>query len=363
MNFLKKWLGRSSKQEEQSENVSAQPHNNVQQQLTGNIASQDQLSEEERELLLKMLGRSEALEQNTPDQFKTELYASLQRYYSVPDLEINLNLTDAEGNTYLEHEAFDGTYAHWKGIRSVSDRRGVLFAHWDESELTKLAKWQVLERWVKDRYPTRALAFFREQVAQEDFQDIRLIVALSKLYRCLDMREEAMHYAKGAYELRPDLDMVKVEYANMLHISGDQSDRELAHTLFNGVLEGKISKDSQTKIGLLNYFLFGKDYLDSSIFAIHFLRAGNADSHTWEILANEYYWCPIFRMEHAVFLSNDHQELPAIAKLSSLADEFPWFKQGVLGFISAIAQLRVQKGDPDFMSEDMERMERYKSSW
>lgn len=363
MNFLKKWFGGSSKSEKQSENVSSQFNNSAQQQLTGNIAQQDQLSEQDRELLLKMLGRSEPLEQNTPEQFREELYFSLERYYSTPGLKIKLNLTDTDGTTYLEHEAFDGTYAHWKGIRSINDRRGVLFAHWDESELSKLEKWQVLERWVKDRYPTRALDFYRNEVTQEDFQDIRLIVALCKLYRCLDMQEEAMRYAKGAYELRPDLDIVKVEYANILHLSAKQEDKELSHSLFNGIVENKIKNDNQTKIGLLNYFFFGEDYLDSSIFAVNFLRAGNGDHQAWEMLSAEYYWCPIFRMEHTVFLSDNNQGLAAIAKLSSLADEFPWFKQGVLGFIKAIEQLRAQKGDPELMAEEMEKMERYKASW
>lgn len=365
MNFLKKWFGGAAKQEVPIENNLVGTEVEGQPGLSGGAADagQEKLSEREEELLLKMLGRSEALAANTPERFREELYGSVERYYSTPGLKIRLNLTDTDGQTYLEHEAFGGTYGQWKGIQSIWDRRAVLFEHWDDTQLVNLEKWQVLERWIKDRYPTRALSFQQEQVVQEDFQDIRLIVALSKLYRCLDMKGEALRYAKAAYGLRPDLDIVKVEYASVLHLSDAREDRELAHALINGVIEAKLISDDSKEIALLAYFFFGPDYIDSSIFAAHFLRAGNADGEAWEALAEEYYWCPFFRMEHAVFLSDGGEGLKAIAKLSSLADEFPWFKQGVLGFVSAIEQLRLQKGDPVLMQEDMERMERYIQSW
>lgn len=189
-----------------------------------------------------------------------------------------------------------------------------------------------------------------------------MIVALSKLYRCLDSINQTLHYSIGACELRPHLDFVKIEYANLLHLSNSLDDKELSHKLINEVIENKIKNEiNEKEIPLLNYLVFSVGYIVSSIFAINFLKVGNCDKATWEKLAEEYYWCPIFRFEHSVFLSQNGESLRALAKLDSLANEFPWYKAGVLANIEAINQLRTQNNAPLFMNEEMDKMEEYKS--
>lgn len=315
------------------------------------------------EPLNKMSGSAE-INSNTPDLFKNELYDSIKRYYASPEYRIELNLKDDKGNSYEEHDAFDSTFNEWKKVRSVWDRRSVLFELWDDTELKKLQKWQVVERLLKDRYALKALDFHKTNIKQDDFQDIRLIVALSKLYRSLDSIHRALHYSKGAYELRPDLDIVKIEYATLLHLSDSPNDKELSHKLINEIIENKIKNETNEKeIPILNYFTFSVGYIDSSVFAINFLKAGKCDQAAWEKLAEEYYWCPIFRLEHSVFLSQNGETLRALAKLDSLANEFPWYKAGILANIDAINQLRKQKNDTSFMNEEMNKMQQYKSMW
>lgn len=299
---------------------------------------------------------------NTPESFKREVYDSLNRYYATPDLNPNLNLTDEKGNTYAEHEAFDNTYNEWKEIRSVWDRRSVLFSLWDSS-VDELRKWQIIERFVKDRYGLKAIDYQEKNITNDDYQDIRLIVALSKLYRVLNSYQYALRHAKGAYELRPDLDIVKVEYANVLHLSSVEEDRKLSHELMNSVIESKIKQEKNDSVALLNYFVFSKDYIDSSVFAAQYLIIGECDLETWDKLAEEYYWCPNFRYEHSVYLSKKGEGLRAIAKLNSLADEFPWYETGVLATMSAIQQFRDQNNDPQFMSTEMNKMKEYQSKW
>ncbi len=300
---------------------------------------------------------------NTTESFKRELYDSLNRYYSTPDLNPVLNLTDEKGITYPEHEAFNSTYDEWKEIRSAWDRRSVLFSLWDSSELLKLQKWQVIERYVKDRYGLKAIDFQQTQVSNEDFDNIRLAVSLSKLYRIMDSYENALYYAERAYEIRPDVHIIKVEYATVLHLSNNEEDRKLSHELMNEVIENKIKQESGESVALLNYFVFSKDYIDSSVFAVQFLNIGECDLETWDKLAEEYYWCPVFRFEHSVSLSKKGEGLRALAKLNSLADEFPWYKAGVLANINAIQQFRDQNNDQRFMSTEMSKMEQYKSMW
>lgn len=364
MGIFKRLFGKQEKKIEQNETI--ENSENLDELEKKAIEELKSLPQKDRDLFLEMMNKisgSSVIETNTPELFRIEFYDSLNRYYSSPELKIGLNLKDEHGVLLEEHEAFDHTFSEWKKIKSVWDRRAVLFEHWDESEFNKLQKWQIIERFVKDRYALKAFDFQKTNVEQEDFQDIRLVIALSKLYRTLDTISQAKHFAKGAFELRPDLDIVKVEYANVLHLSDSEKEKEQSHKLINEVIENKIKKSVENKIPLLNYFVFSEEYLDSSIFAVNFLKVGNCDSETWEKLSEEYYWCPIFRFEHSVFLSQNGDSLKALAKLDSLANEFPWFKSGVLANIDAIKQLRTQRNEPYFMSEEMNKMEQYKSMW
>jgi hypothetical protein len=288
-----------------------------------------------------------------PENFKAELFESFERYFSTPDLEFNINLTDVNGTTYEPHEAVDSTFEEWREIRSKWDRMSLLYGFWDETELDKLQKWQKIERYVKDRRGLQALDFFKSNITNDDFIDIRAIIAASKLHRILLLNDKAKYYAEAAYKLRPDLDIVKTEYASTLHLSESDSDNGLAHKLINEVIENRASKSESKEIALLNYFEFSKDYIDSSVFAVSFLNVGNCVLGDWNALAEEYYYCPIFRYEHAVKLASSGESLFALAKLNSLSTEFPWFKKALITTIDNIDIFRKETNNPDFMKEEL----------
>jgi hypothetical protein len=364
MNFFKRLFGKSDKQQDTYGYEEQAPITEGPEMLEKTVFPDADPEPEEQAEIPAPAALPDPRTVNTTERFKTELYESLNRYYSAPELRVELNLKDAAGNSYAEHEAFNSTFEEWQGIRSGWDRRSVLYSLWDQSEFDKLQKWQVVERFVKDRSALDAVEYQKAHISNDDFQDIRVILALSKLYRVLDSPPTALRYAKGAYELRPDLDIVKVEYANVLHLSDTHEDRELAHRLINEVLTEKIAAaGTEAEIPLLNFFLFAPGYIDSSVFAVNFLQAGHCNAETWATVAEEYYWCPVFRYEHAVNLSQGGETLKALAKLNALADEFPWYKTGVTAAMSAIEQLREQSGQADFMDTEMTRMQQYQSMW
>lgn len=343
MSIFKKLFGRTEKTKSQQTNKALESN----EELNEKVESMKQMQ----------------VPPNSPEQFKNELYDSFSRYCSNPELRIELNLTHSDGNVYQEHEAFGGTFAQWQQVQSIWDRRSILFQLWDATEFDKLEKWQVIERLTKDRYALKAIEFEKASITTDDFQDVRLIVAMSKLYRAMDSYDSALHYSKTAYELRPDLDIVKIEYANVLHLSKEIVDKELAHKLFNEVLEKKVEAAGEKKVALLNYFMFSPNYIDSSVFSVLFLYEGQCDLETWETIAGEYYWCPYFRYEHAVYLNSKGESLRALAKLISLGNEFPWHKTSVLASIDTIQQFRDQRKDQNFMSEEMKQLEEYTKMW
>ncbi|MFC0515187.1 hypothetical protein ACFFGT_13295 [Mucilaginibacter angelicae] len=295
------------------------------------------------------------------ENFEIEMYNSIKRYYSRPDLDIRFNLTDANGITYKPHEAFNAVFDKWKEIRSKWDRRGLLFSFWDETESNKIGKWQIIERYNNDRKPVEAGEYFSKNVKDDDLNDALVLVAMAKTNRLLSRLEKARKIIEYAFENVPNHPKVRVEYANILHLHGNESDKQKAHNLIDELLKEKIAASDQKTIGLLNYFCFSKAYIDSSIFAASFLHAGNADLKAWDLLAEEYYYCPVFRYEHAVKLTNTNEPMLALAKLNSLADEFPWYEQGVIAAIDIINQFRSQMNNLRFMEDELQRLNHYLS--
>jgi hypothetical protein len=318
------------------------------------------LNAELLEKVNKMMNSNQPASSKKPEEeFEKEVLESLQRYYFTPGLDIRMNLTGADGALYKYHEALDHTFAEWKNVQSKWDRMHVLFNLWDLSDFKKLEKWQIIQRYNNDRLPVKSLEYQTKNIKEEDFRDVRILVALAKMNRLLSKFSKARSIIDFAYKNMPGNAKVQVEYANILHLSGNEKEKELAHQLINSILEEKIKQSTATTIGLLNFFYFSPGYLDSSVFAASFLSNGEAAIIEWDKMAEEYYYCPVFRYEHAVKLSKTGDSLRALAKLNSLADEFPWYKQGVATTIDIISQLRIQTGKPAFMEEEMKKLKHY----
>lgn len=365
MSFLKKLFGKKENETSTTkENLNDYSGSRTNQNNT--LASENQQKQNNEHEETKKVDVSSEFQnfmksmntENTPEKFSIEIYDSLKRYHSSPTYRFELNLTDDNGVTYELHEAFNAVYDQWKTISSEWDRRSLLFSFWDESELNNLEKWQLIERYNNDRSPIESMNY-QKHLVEEDYRDARLIVALSKTHRLLTNYGQAQKYIEFAYESLPNNEKVKVEYANILHLSENPANKQKAHDLMNEVLKTKIERSEAKQIGLLNFFLFSENYIDSSIFAALYLNDDSATLEDWSLLANEYYYCPNFRYEHAVKLANNGDGLGALAKLNSLSDEFPWFRKGVTETIAAIKKFRAQMNNPQFMDEEMKQLEYY----
>lgn len=224
-----------------------------------------------------------------------------------------------------------------------------------------MQKWQIVQRYNNDRFPVKSFKFRAEEVKGDDLNDVRLMIALAKTYRLLSKLDEARKYIEFAYKHKPDHEQIVVEYANVLHLSDNEADKERAHEHMQGVLKNKISASTDKEIALLNLFCFKEGYLDSSVFATLYLKAGNCKLSAWDDMAVEYYYCPVFRLEHASRVLNEGDVAMALGKLMSLTEEFPWFKKGVSEARSFIEQLRAQMNNPQFMAKEVEKLDYYLS--
>ena len=288
-------------------------------------------------------------------RFDLEIIEAFKRYHSNPTLDVNLPLEDDRGNTYLAHEAYGALFKEWKNIQSKWDRMSLFYSFWDQSQFEKLEDWQVIERFVKDRYSKKALQYFEENMSDKREFTKEELVSLSKLYRVLLNNPTAKEYIETAYHNHPEDDAVKVEYATVLHIIGNHSEKELSHQVFHEVMDKKMQLNDTESV--FDCFKFSEGYTDSSIFAILYLINTEADNDTWDHVAEEYYYCPVFRYEHAVQLAQTDNSLRALAKLTSLSQEFPWFRTALESTIGNIKSMRKQLNDPDFMEKELQEFQ------
>ncbi|MFC7346127.1 hypothetical protein ACFQO9_05255 [Chryseobacterium zhengzhouense] len=284
-------------------------------------------------------------------KFDVEIVEAYKRYYSDPASDISLDSKDQNGKSVPSHLAYPQIFSQWAEIQSKWDRMSVLYEFWDHSQLDKLQDWQIMERFTKDRYATKSLNYFRKKVEVKNQLTVEELVAASKLHRILLDNDSAMIYAKKAYENAPNNDLAKVEYASVLHLSKDTVKREKSHQIIGDVLEKKMKQNDSQNI--FDCFIFSENYLDSSVFAMAYLINSDADLETWDHVAEEYYYCPVFRYEHAVKLSeSENTGLRALAKLTSLSQEFPWFTTALQSTIKNIESMRIQLGENDFMEKE-----------
>ncbi|RXM67200.1 hypothetical protein [Chryseobacterium sp. CH1] len=280
---------------------------------------------------------------------------AFKRYHSDPSLGIEIEIKDDNGNLINSHQAYTELFNEWQGIQSKWDRMSLLYQFWDQSQFDKLEDWQVIERFVKDRYPKKALQYFEEKMSDKRHFIKEELVALSKLHRVLLNNPIAKEYIETAYHDHPEDDAVKVEYATVLHIIGNHSEKELSHQLFNEVLDKKIQRNDTESV--FDCFRFSEGYTDSSIFAMLYLMNAEADNDTWDYVAEEYYYCPVFRYEHAVLLAQSENPMRALAKLTSLSQEFPWFRTALESTIGNIKSVRKQLNSPDFMEKELQEFQ------
>lgn len=283
--------------------------------------------------------------------FDLEMVEAFRRYYCDPTLNVNIQLENESGHP----QAYGDLFKEWKEIQSKWDRMSLFYRFWDQSQFDKLEDWQVIERFVKDRYPKKALQYFEENMSDKRQLTKEELVSLSKLHRVLLNNPAAKEYIETAYHSHPEDDAVKVEYATVLHIIGNHSEKETSHQLFHEVMDKKIQQnDTET---VFDCFKFSEGYTDSSIFAMLYLMNTEADNDTWDHVAEEYYYCPVFRYEHAVQLAQTDQSLRALAKLTSLSQEFPWFRIALESTVGNIKSMRKQLNDPDFMEKELQEFQ------
>ncbi|WP_046756745.1 tetratricopeptide repeat protein [Kordia jejudonensis] len=308
----------------------------------------------------RLFGKKKIVEDKA---FTSDFDDALKRYFGVPTGRIEYEFKDKKGNVIPPSYAFEGAYNEWKTIQSIWDRRSVIFSAVDEIYLHEMSNAQIINRFVIDRYPEKALSFSDSYAVDADFENVDFLASLAKCHFFLSNYEESISLAKKALEIENDHKYAQIALADSLHLT---SKHDEAHEIYEDILKNsKLKEWDKEEINSIEIIDFNNDILNSSVYAVGLLSNDLTDEATWEKAAEEFYHCPYFRSQHAFWLLKNDQSLRGMAKLMSCTQEFPWFKDAIINAKSGILQFREQMGTNDLWEDELKYLSEIieKNNW
>ena len=308
----------------------------------------------------KLFGRKKIVEDKN---FTLDFEDALKRYIGISKGKVEYEFKDEDGYVMPPSYAFQETYNEWKNIQSIWDRRGVIFSALDTIYLKKLPKEQIIERFVIDRYPEKALLFSEKFLSNEDFENPEILASLSKCHFVLSNFEKSIDIARKALKLDENNKKAQIALADSLHLTGKHDE---AHDIYSRILENsKLKDNNKESINIIELVGYNNDILNSSVYAISILSNSEVDENIWNNVAGEFYFCPYFRSQHAFWLIKNNETPKGMAKLISTTQEFPWYKDAVINAKSGILQMREQMNSNNLWENELIYLEHIinKNNW
>lgn len=295
-------------------------------------------------------------------KFKLEIENTYPYYFSTPEMEnVDFVLNSEDGSKIKPHVAFSEQFQQWQNIQSIWDRRSLIFSILDKLFGNRLELWQVVDKFTTDRYGEHALKIAKEHGKGEQLNNANFWYALGRAQFYTGHYEEAEKSLEKCLLIDVKHKRGRIVKADLLH-STDRFDE--AHEIYDTILKESNFGEEKKSINLIELVGF-KGVINSPIYALALLEShSDVDAESWDELSGEFYFSPHFRAKHAYYLigtKTQLNQLKGFAKLNSLSQEMPWFKEGVINAYSIIDQLGLQ----DTMKKDKERLRQIikENSW
>lgn len=294
--------------------------------------------------------------------FKKEIEDTFPYYFSMPKMQsTDFTLNAKDGTKVMPHAAFQEQFHQWQNIQSIWDRRSLIFSILDNILSNNLKLWQVLDRFTTDRNSLKALEIAREHGKGEQLNDANYWYALGRAQFHSGLNKDAENSLENCLNIDNSHKRGRIIKADLLHSTNRQKE---AHEIYNSILKESDLQGSEKAMNLKDLVGFN-GIIHSPIYALAWLENhSETDSESWENIAGEFYYSPYFRARHAYYLietKDKINQMKGFAKLHSLSNEMPWFKEGVVNTYHMIEQLGLQ----DKMKDDREKLGQIirKNSW
>jgi hypothetical protein len=292
--------------------------------------------------------------------FEKEILQTIPRYVSHVTMDIDLDFKNSDGTKLDFAKEFAKQFEHWKLAKSPWDKRSLIYTILDKKIGEKLSLWQLIERYLDDRYAKKALEIGNAYLTEKEVRDPNYWASLAKVQIVLLKFQEAERSLATCLEIDPKHTKGRVHFANLLHLNQEEKQ---AHELYNEILkESQILNSKEEKILNFQDLVGRTGVLNSPIYAIAWLSQDkDAPTHIWNWAANEFYYSPYFRSNHAYFLIKKGDALEGFAKLLAVSQEMDWYKDAVLNAHSLIEQLNLSQT----MEQERIRLEKIivKNDW
>ena len=294
----------------------------------------------------KLFNQGDALGKGEPDsevtKFDAEFIVTIPRYISTPEAKVDLRARHHQTNELIPYAiAFPEYFEQWKQIRSIWDRRSLIYSVLDQQIGNQLELWQAIERFTIDRYPQKALEIAAQNVQPKDLEDANFFAATAKAKFVLTQYAEAESDAKKSLQIESQHRRGKTVLADIYHFTGKESK---AHEIYDQLLQERLSgAPSNTSLNFTELVGFDADILHSPIYAAAWLKSDpKSNTEIWDWAGGEFYYNPHFRSQHAYYLIGNEERMKGFAKLLSLSQEMPWYKEAVINSRNLIDQLGLE---------------------
>ncbi|NSL85830.1 tetratricopeptide repeat protein [Chitinophaga sp. Mgbs1] len=275
-------------------------------------------------------------------KFEEEVLRTIPRYISMPGAAVDIRVRHRKTNKIISFAiAYPDQFNTWKTVKSVADRRGIIYSLLDEQLGPQLQLWQIMERFNDDRNSQKALELALQYMDATVEEQPDFNTAMARTYFLLTQFEQAEQYCLKAQKLDPGHIRTKRIYADILHCTGRH---EQAHRLYEEILNAKLTRDQQLSLSVQQLLGFDGDYINSPVYAFSWLsNMEDTSEEIWDWANDEFYYSPYFRAQHAYRLIERQEHLRGLAKLLSLVEEMPWYKEAVVNCFHLIEQSGMQE--------------------
>jgi tetratricopeptide (TPR) repeat protein len=240
------------------------------------------------------------------------------------------------------HIAIPDTFNQWKKIKSLWDRRSLLFDVISDLVGQQMKNWQIANYLTVQRVPLEALDIILEDMndlqkkPQGDFGEdyIPYCLAVAKTLISLTQYQEALKWVQKAFHADPNSSQVELLLADVYFLSGhcDQANaiyqkhwsiaRKYAAEPVVKIFSEVLSCEYGTSSSPVFAIQLGKNFSDSL-----------ESEEYWQLTEAEFYSSPYFRAHHAYHLANQGKLHQSFAKLLALVQEMPWLKEASLNLL------------------------------
>jgi hypothetical protein len=287
------------------------------------------------------------------NRFEAEVQDVVKRYRHD---NLPLSLKDqSSGKPVLFAEFYPDDYNEWLKVKSLNDRRKLIYGFLDKLLWDKVSLWEKAERLIEAREALKAKELFKESPEE----DLAMYYATyAKLSIVLHEYDQAIIHIMKGLEKFPDSKFLKIQMADYYYsVADSEKYDEVMKDLLAG-LEQNESSDMNIIFDDIFSYHYGK--IRSVSFAVN-LGFSLADPDQakifWDRAESEFYFHPVFRLDHARYiLENRDKETNldtaiAMVKYYALLQEMPWQKEAAVNTLALMESLGIKDEKYNFVKD------------